>query len=305
MKELKHSIWVEKYRPSNIDEFVCDETFKDKIRGYIKENSIPHYVFHGDVGSGKTTLIKILSNELECDHLFLNASDENSIDVIREKVKNFVSSASFKPLKLVLLDEAANLSHEAQSALYNIIEAYSLKTRFLFTCNNIDKLTKPIKSRCIVYKLSPPSKGIVAERLVNILEKEKIKYNLDDIVKIVNTTYPDIRKSIGVLQDKIINNKLIVDKILISDYINQIITLINSKNTNKWVGVRQIICDNDIIDFHELYKALYEEYFENPNIVLILGEWQFKGSFGVDKEINTMSMIKQLLEELNKRQING
>src|SRR5260221_194090 len=128
MGNTKNSLWIEKHRCDDIDDFVASDSFKNDIRQYILKNDLPHLIFWGDTGCGKTTIIKLLSQNLDCDYLFLNASDENGIDVIREKVKNFASTASFRRIKLVLLDEAGNLSPEAQSALYNMIEEYSAKT---------------------------------------------------------------------------------------------------------------------------------------------------------------------------------
>ena len=303
MADIKHSIWNEKYRVTNVNDFVCDENTRLDLQKYISNNDIPHLLLAGQAGVGKTTLAKLLYTNIDCDFLFLNASDENGIDIIREKVKNFAQSASFKKIKIIVLDEADYLTKEAQAALRNIIESFSKTTRFILTCNYLEKIIEPIQSRCNVYKLEPPSKGKVAERLVDILENEKIEYRLEDVVKIVNGTYPDMRRAINLLQQHSLDGNLKNKEIITSDYIGLIINELENKKSI--LTIRQIITDSDVKDFQEIYRALYEKYFEKPNIIIILAEYQYKHAFVLDKEINVIACLIKIIEELKNKTIYG
>ncbi len=296
---IEHSIWNERHRPPSLDEFIALPETKEKFKKYIKENDIPHLIFAGQAGSGKTTMAKILSKNIECDSLYINASDENGIDVIRDKVKAFASAASFKPLKLVILDEADYLTVNAQAILRNIIETYSRSTRFIFTCNYIEKLIDPLQSRCVVYKLEPPKKEEIAEFVTNILDKENIKYNLKDVAKVISKFYPDIRKTINYLQDASTDGTLkdISTKIT-NDWKNEIISLLKKPTKDSWTKIREVIVNNDIRDFQELYRELYEVNFNNPEITIVIAESLYKQAFVVDKEINFCACIAKIIELL-------
>ena len=179
MKE--HSLLVEKYRPDNLEGYVGNENIKKVIAQYLTQNDIQNLIFYGPAGTGKTTLAKIIINNLDCDHLYINASDERGIETIREKVTGFASVASFKPLKVVILDEADFLTIQAQASLRNIIETFSRTTRFIMTCNFVERIIDPLQSRCQVLKIVPPTKSDVAKHLVGILDAEKIGYTLENI----------------------------------------------------------------------------------------------------------------------------
>lgn len=295
---ISHSIWAEKYRPQTSMDFISLSGVKSKIDEYISKNDIPHLLLAGQVGSGKTTLAKLLVKNLNCDYLMINASDENGVDIIRTKIKSFASSASFKPLKIIILDEADFLTAAAQASLRNIIETYAQHTRFILTCNFIDRLIEPLQSRCTRISLEPPSKIEVAKRVADILTQEKIKFENKAVVDIINKLYPDIRSIINCLQENSLNGELNLPKLFSTAHQSEIIDLLKSKKPNKekWREIRQVIVDNDIRDFENLYKKLYEVYFENPEIIVILGEWQYKHAFVPDREINFMCAIKQILE---------
>ena len=156
MKE--NTLLVEKYRPSTLEHYVGNENIKEVIQKYLNQNDIQNFIFYGGAGTGKTTLAKIIVKNLDCDFLYLNASDENGIDTIREKVKGFASTASFKGIKVVILDEADFITIQGQAALRNVIETFSRSTRFILTCNYIERVIDPIQSRCQVLKIIPPSK---------------------------------------------------------------------------------------------------------------------------------------------------
>ena len=167
-----HSLFVEKYRPQSVDSYVGNQEFKDIVSLYIAENDIQNLLLYGPAGTGKTSAAKLIVNKIECDYIYINASDERGIDTIREKVVGFASTMSFKPLKVVILDEADYLTIQSQAALRNVMEQYSRNTRFILTCNYVEKIIDPIQSRCQVVNIIPPSKIDIALHLVSILEEE-------------------------------------------------------------------------------------------------------------------------------------
>ena len=192
MKE--HTLWTEKYRSKTLETYITTDEIRELVEKYISNNDIQNLIFYGPPGTGKTTLAKLISINLNCDYLYINASDERGIDTIRDKVQGFASVASFKPLKIVILDEADYLTTQAQASLRNIIETYSKSTRFILTCNYIERILDPLQSRCHAIKVIPPTKVQVAEHLVKVLELENISYDLEDLKIIINQFYPDIRK---------------------------------------------------------------------------------------------------------------
>jgi len=207
-----HTLLVEKYRSKTLDDYVGNEHIKKTINQYISQNDIQNLIFYGPAGTGKTTLAKLIVNNLNCDHLYINASDERGIETIRDKVSGFASSASFKPLKVVILDEADFLTIQAQASLRNVIETFSRSTRFIMTCNYVERIIDPLQSRCQVLKVIPPSKGDVAKHIAWILEEENTSFELQDIKTITNQFYPDLRKCLNTAQLSTQDNKLVIDK---------------------------------------------------------------------------------------------
>jgi DNA polymerase III delta prime subunit len=299
MKE--HSLLVEKYRPDNLEGYVGNENIKKVIAQYLTQNDIQNLIFYGPAGTGKTTLAKIIINNLDCDHLYINASDERGIETIREKVTGFASVASFKPLKVVILDEADFLTIQAQASLRNIIETFSRTTRFIMTCNFVERIIDPLQSRCQVLKIVPPTKSDVAKHLVSILDAEKIGYTLDDLKVIVNQYYPDLRKCINTLQLSTVDNTISLDSNILvsSNYISKVIAeLKNPKPSFK--NIRQIVADSNTDDFEELYRTLYEEssnYMpgKEGTVAILINDHQYKANFRIDKEICLMSLIQNLI----------
>src|SRR6056300_1746264 len=196
----EHTLWVEKYRSQTLNDYVGNENIKNTISKYLEQNDIQNFIFYGTAGTSKTTLAKLIINNLDCDSLYINASDERGIDTIRDKVQGFSSVASFKPLKIVILDESDFLTIQAQASLRNIIETFSKTTRFILTCNYIERIIDPLQSRCQTLKIIPPSKKDVAKHLAWILNEEKIAYSNDDIKIIVNNCYPDLRRCLNTIQ---------------------------------------------------------------------------------------------------------
>lgn len=297
----EHSLFVEKYRPSSLENYVGNEHLKTTISRYLEQNDIQNLIFYGQAGGGKTTLAKLIVGNLDCDYLYINASDERGIETIRDKVLGFASVASFKPLKVVILDEADFLTIQAQASLRNVIETFSRTTRFIMTCNFVERIIDPLQSRCQVIKIVPPSKSEVAKHLTWILEKESISYTLDDIKVIVNQYYPDLRKCINTIQLNSKDNTLKLDNSILvsSNYIDKVIDELK-KPKPYFNTIRQTIADSNVEDFDELFKALYEkssEYLPNKEgtAAMLINDHQYKANFRIDKEINTMSLIQNLI----------
>ena len=297
----EHSLFVEKYRPSSLENYVGNEHLKTTISKYLEQNDIQNLIFYGQAGGGKTTLAKLIVNNLNCDYLYINASDERGIETIRDKVSGFASVASFKPLKVVILDEADFLTIQAQASLRNVIETFSRTTSFIMTCNFVERIIDPLQSRCQVIKIVPPSKSEVAKHLTWILEKESISYTLEDIKVIVNQYYPDLRKCINTIQLNSKDSTLKLDNSILvsSNYIDKVIDELK-KSKPYFNSIRQIIADSNVEDFDELFKALYErasEFLPNKEgtVAMLVNDHQYKANFRIDKEINTMSLIQNLI----------
>ena len=307
MENTEHSLLVEKYRPTVLENYVGNVNIKKTISKYLEQNDIQNFIFYGPAGTGKTTLAKLIVNNLECDYVYINASDERGIETIRDKVSSFASVASFKPLKVVILDEADFLTIQAQASLRNIIETFSRTTRFILTCNYVERIIDPLQSRCQVLKVVPPTKKITALHLLKILDQENIKHTDEDIISIVNQFYPDLRKCINAIQANTVDSQLKLDKSVLvsSNYIDKVIEALSAKwnptfNDNKFKEIRQIIANANIDDFDELFRALFDranEYLpgKEGTVALLINDHQYEANFRIDKEINIMSLIQNLI----------
>ena len=282
-EELQNSLWVEKYRPTKLDNYIGNSHLKEKVSNYLKSGDVPHLLFFGKAGTGKTTLAKLIVKSIDCDYMIINASDENNVDTVRNKVKSFASTVGFKDLKVIILDEFDYMTPNAQAILRNLMETFSKHCRFILTCNYVEKIIDPIQSRCQTFQIVPPSKKEVAIHISKILKLEQIRFEPQTIVPLIDSSYPDIRKIINTCQLNFVDQKKLVEI------------------RNKYLNIRKAIADSRIQDFTEFYSFLYEkvdDYADGnvSSIILILSESQYRDALVIDKEITFMATILQILK---------
>jgi replication factor C small subunit len=303
----QHTLWIEKYRSETLEQYIGNDAIKTRIADCIAKNDIPHLIFAGSAGTGKTTLAKLIVKNIQCDYLYINASDENGIDTIRERVKGFASTASFQPLKVVILDEADFLTQPAQAALRNLIEEYSAYTRFILTCNYVERLIEPLQSRCELHMLKPPTKGAVAKHIcTNVLDVEGVTYEMSDIAQIVNLFYPDVRSIIKTLQQNCKDGKLTITTID-DNWCKPLVEILKKRDKNAWYQVRQLVADAQVDDFQTAYRYMFDNlsefsYGNDAQLSVILDDFIWRAGVVPDKEINFAACIAKVLET-NKKQI--
>jgi len=298
-----NTLWVEKYRPNNLDTYIGNEHLKDKVSAYLESGDLPHLLLYGKAGTGKTTLAKILVKNIECDYLYINASDENNVETVRTKVKNFASTMGFKDYKIIILDECDYITPNAQAALRNLMETFSKHCRFILTCNFVERIIDPIQSRCQSFQIVPPSKKEVAIHIHDILLKENVMSDMKDLKVLINSGYPDIRRVINASQRNVVKGKLKLDttSIIQNDYKLKLLKILKTQNKkNAFKDIRQLLLDNKITDFADLFRLLYDEVDgwgkgHVAECILIIARYELSDGQVPDKEINAMAMLIELL----------
>ena len=299
----EHSLWVERYRPTQLENYVGNEHLKAKVDRYIKSNDVPHLLLYGRAGTGKTTLAKLIVKNIECDYLYINASDENSVDTVRNKVRQFASTIGFKDMKVIVLDECDYITPNAQAALRNLMETFSKHCRFILTCNFVERIIDPLQSRCQVFEIIPPSKKDVAVHLTKVMELESITYDNEDLKVLIDSSYPDVRKIINATQRSVVDNKVVMDRqsTIQNDYKLKVLDILKTQDKKTaFSNLRQLLADNAIRDYSDCFRLLYDnvDYFAAGNmaaVILILARYEQSDMQVVDKEINFMAMLIELL----------
>ena len=300
----EHTLWVEKYRPTNLDTYIGNDQLKSKVKVYLESGDLPHLLLFGKAGTGKTTLAKLLVNNIDCDYLYINASDENNVETVRSKVKNFASTMGFKDYKVIILDECDYITPNAQAALRNLMETFSKHCRFILTCNFVERIIDPIQSRCQTFQVIPPNKNDVAKHLHNILTQESVSYEREDLAILVNSGYPDIRRVINGAQRQSVGGKLEIDKqsIVENDYKLKLLEILEKQDKKSaFNNSRKLIADAKVTDFADLFRLLYDEVdgYGKGHIaecILIIAKYELSDAQVVDKEINAMAMIIEILQ---------
>ena len=297
-------LWVEKYRPTTMDGYIGNEHFVTKLKNWIEEGDIPHILLFGPAGTGKTTAGKIITSNIACDLLFINASDENSVDTIRNKIRGFAQGIGFEELSIVFLDEADFVTPQGQAALRNLMETFSDHCRFILTANYLERIIAPVQSRCQVFEVIPPSRKDAAIHVAGILNKEGVTFSPVDLKLLVDAHYPDLRQIINDAQNHTIDGELQVEarQIAESDYKSSVLQILTGKGSpkDKFQSVRQAIADAKVRDYAPLYRLLFDRVDDIcPNnisaTILAIAEGQSSDALVMDHEINMMATLVNVL----------
>ena len=304
---MEHLLWVEKYRPKTIQDCILPDAIKSTFQEYVNRKEIPNLLLSGSAGVGKTTIAKALCNEVGCDYIVINGSDESGIDVLRTKIKNYASSVSLAGgRKVVIIDEADYLNpNSTQPALRGAIEEFSSNCSFIFTCNYKNRIIDPIHSRCSVvdFKINGSKAKMAAQffkRVEWILEQENITYSKDVVAAVITKHFPDNRRVLNELQRYSVSGT--IDSGILSNVadiqLDTLITALKSKDfgsTRKWVTAN---LDNDPVKiYRKLYDTLYEVLKPQsvPQLVLILAKYQYQAAFVADHEINMVACLTEIM----------
>jgi DNA polymerase III delta prime subunit len=303
---MEHLLWVETHRPQTIADCILPERLKKPFQEYVNQNNIPNLLLAGGPGVGKTTVAKAMCKEVGCDYMVINGSDENGVDVIRYKIKNYASSMSLSGgRKVVIIDEADYLTPNAQAILRNAIEEFSVNCSFIFTCNYKTKIIEPLHSRCAVidFSLKNGEKAVMAKdffkRIQGILQSENVDFDKVVVSEVVKKHFPDFRRVINELQRYAQFGK--IDTGILSQIANvsigEIVKHMREKDfgsIRRWVAMGEY--DANTV-FRQIYDALYDIMKPQsiPQAVLILADYQYKQAFVVDSEINLVACLVELM----------
>jgi DNA polymerase III delta prime subunit len=304
---MEHLLWTEKYRPKTIEDCILPERLKKPFQEYVNQNNIPNLILSGGPGVGKTTVAKAMCEEIGCDYMVINGSDESGIDTFRTKIKNYASSMSLAGgRKVIIIDEADYLNpNSTQPALRNAIEEFAGNCSFIFTCNYKNRIIEPLHSRCAVveFNLKNNEKAQMGaqffKRIQSILQSETVEFEDKVIAELVKKHFPDFRRVLNELQRYSQFGK--IDTGILSQIadvsINEITKYISSKDfgaIRKWVAAHDI--DSGVL-YRKLYDALYDilKPASVPQAVLILADYQYKAAFVADQEINTVACLTELM----------
>jgi len=304
----EHMLWVEKYRPQKIEECILPDSLKNTFQEFVNRKEIPNLLLCGTAGVGKTTVARALCNEVGCDYILINGSDENGVDAVRVKIKNYASSMSLMGgRKVIIIDEADYLTPNAQAILRAGIEEFASNCSFIFTCNFKNRIIDPLHSRCTVIDFKPNgSKAKMAtqffKRVEWILQQENINYEKDVVAAIITKYFPDNRRVLNELQRYGVGG--VIDKGILAAVadvkLTELVAALSNKDfteARKWVSQN---LDNDPARiFRSLYDGLSDKLKPNsvPQLVLILAKYQYQAAFVADHEINLIACLTEIMVE--------
>ena len=301
-----NKLWVEKFRPNTIAEYVFkDVAQKRQVESWVKEGSIPHLLFSGSAGIGKTTLAKVLIHELgieDYDVLEINASRENNVETVRDKIVNFVQMIPFGPFKVVLLDEADYMTPNAQAILRGVMETYSSTSRFILTCNYPNKIIPALHSRCQGFHVEKTDQTEFTARVATILVTENVEFDLDTLDTYVKISYPDLRKCINIVQQNVSEGQLMsptAGNTSSSDYKIEMVELFKA---GKIQAARKLLCSRARPEeIEDIFRWMYEnlELFgkteeQRDSAVLIIKQGMVDHTLIIDPEVNLAACLIKL-----------
>jgi DNA polymerase III delta prime subunit len=303
-------LWVEKYRPKTVSHTVLPKALKQTFQTFVDQKNIPNLLLVGRAGTGKTTVARAMLDELGCDYIIINGSLNGNIDTLRNEIKTFASAVSFSGgRKYVILDEADYLNaNSTQPALRNFMEEYSKNCGFILTCNFKNRIIEPLQSRCSVVEFKFPKEerpqlaASFFKRAGNILEMQGIKFDTNALAEVVKQYFPDFRRTINELQRYAATGAIDAGILtnLKEESLKELVGFLKNKsfsNVRKWIG------ENADIDTATLYRDLYDIASEVmapssiPQLVLILGKYQYQSAFVADHEINNAACLTEIMVE--------
>ena len=304
---MEHLLWVEKYRPAKVEDCILPDAIKTTFQEYVNRKEIPNLLLSGTAGVGKTTIAKALCEEVGCDYIIINGSDESGIDVLRNKIKNYASSISLSGgRKVVIIDEADYLNpNSTQPALRGAIEEFSSNCSFIFTCNFKNRIIDPIHSRCSVidFKINGNKAKMAAQffrRVEWILEQENIKYDKEVVAAVITKHFPDNRRILNELQRYSVSG--VIDKGILSNVTDvQLDALVQGLKDKDFGSVRKWVTNNLDNDPTKIYRKLYDTLYEHlkanavPQLVLHLAKYQYQAAFVADHEINMVACLTEIM----------
>jgi DNA polymerase III delta prime subunit len=304
---MEHLLWTEKYRPQSIEDCILPERLKKPFQEYVNQNNIPNLILSGGPGVGKTTVAKAMCNEIGCDFMVINGSDESGIDTFRTKIKNYASSMSLAGgRKVIIIDEADYLNpNSTQPALRNAIEEFAGNCSFIFTCNYKNRIIEPLHSRCAVidFALKNGEKAKMAsaffKRIQSVLQSESVEFDDAVIAELVKKHFPDFRRVLNELQRYSQFGK--IDTGVLSQIADvSIAEIVKSIKEKDFAAIRKWVASNEIDSgalFRKLYDGLYDFLKPSsvPQAVVILADYQYKAAFVADQEINTVACLTDLM----------